>query len=465
MTMTPAAELAALEAAQDAVETIDDFVARVTPKFASIPWHLRPVYDLFELSRYEEVFATISEPPRHGKTTSVATGLAYRAAMDPACLNFYATYGDNLSKATSRKVRKLTRAAGVPLSKEVANVHEWETPFGGGLKATSVGADVTGRGCNGGMIVADDIIKGRKAAESKGVRDDAWDWLRDDLMSRLEPGASMIVNATRWHEDDPIGRLMKDGLGLKWRHIVLPAVRGLDGKATDERKDPHARALWPEGGYDLARLAKIRMRGEHGWWSLYQQKPTPKGGGKFKLSWFNGKFLDYAPITNRRVRVWDVAASSDATADYTVGTDLRIHDGKLAICDIVRGQWEAGDRDAKIKETAHRDGPSVRIVLPQDPAAAGKAQKVYWAQQLHGFTLDFYRPIVDKETAADPVVSQAMVGNVEIVRGPWLRDLMDELENFPRATHDDQVDTLSAGYAALLKKPAKGVPSAPILGG
>ena len=36
--------------------------------------------------------------------------------------------------------------------------------IGGGLKATSVGGDVTGRGCNGGLIVADDLVKGREQA-------------------------------------------------------------------------------------------------------------------------------------------------------------------------------------------------------------------------------------------------------------------------------------------------------------
>lgn len=460
MNLTPEAELAGLQAAQYQAETIDEWIARVTPKYAEIPWHLRTLLDLFELSRYQEVFATVEEPPRHGKTTSIASGLGYRIQLDPACLNFYATFGDNLSTATSRKIRKLVRSAGMPLSKEVANVHEWQTPLGGGLKATSVGGDITGRGCNGGVMVADDLIKGRKAAESQKVRDDTWDWFLDDFMSRHEPGASVIVNATRWHEDDIIGRIKRDGMGLPWIHLSYAAVRGLDDQATDERKDPHARALWPEGGYDLARLARIRLRGEHGWWSLYQQRPTPKGGGMFKTDWF--KFVDYSPVTNRRVRVWDVAASDDPAADYSVGTDMRLHSGRIAVCDVVRGQWEAHDRDQKIIETAHRDGRGVTILLPQDPGAAGKAQKVYWAQQLHGFTLDFYRPILDKESSADPFAAQAKAGNVDFVRGDWNRAALDEAGKFPRGAHDDQIDTWSAGYAWLLKKPAASIPNAPI---
>jgi hypothetical protein len=71
-------------------------------------------------------------------------------------------------------------------------------------------------------------------------------------------------------------------------------VRGPDGKAADERIDSDVRALWPEGGYTLERLKKTRMRGEHGWWSLYQQSPNPRGGGMFKRADF--KIVDDRPL-------------------------------------------------------------------------------------------------------------------------------------------------------------------------
>jgi predicted phage terminase large subunit-like protein len=449
LTSAEADELAALERLQHGVETIEQFVARVTPKFAEIPWHLRQVYNLFELSRHQEVFATIAQPPRHGKTTSIATGLAYRVKYDPACLNFYATYGDRLSKATSRKIRRIARVAGVPISKEVANVQEWETPHGGGLKATSVGADVTGRGCNGGVVVADDILKGRKQAESKLVRDDAWDWLRDDLMSRLEPGASLIVNATRWHEDDPIGRLYADGLGLPWIHIVLPAVLGPDDKAADERTDADVRALWPEGGYDLERLAKIRLRSEHGWWSLYQQTPYPRGGGVFKRKYV--QYLDGPIDTVRRVRRWDLAASTERDSAFTVGA-LCAFDGKrFVVEDVRRGQWSPHEVEQAILATARADGYGVPIWLPQDPGQAGKAQIAHLASLLHGYRVHFERETGSKESRFDPVASQAQAGNFFVVRGNWNAALIDELEAFPAGRTKDQADALSGAYSALLQ--------------
>lgn len=464
LTTDEQAELAALEQAQYAAETIDEFVARVTPQFAEIPWHLQQVYALFELSRYQEIYATIAMPPRNGKTTSIATGLAYRIEKDPACLNFYATFGDNLSKATSRKVRRLARGAGVSLSKEIANVQEWETPYGGGLKATSVGGDITGRGCNGGIAVADDLIKGRKFAESKLVRDAAWDWLRDDFMSRLEPGSSMIVNGTRWHEDDPIGRLYADGLGLPWHHIVLSAVRGFDGKATDERTDSNALALWPEGGYDLERLAKIRLRSEHGWWSLYQQQPYARGGGAFKLAWLAGKMLKAPPIGGRVVRKWDLAATdNDPRASWTAGAKLQLSERRIIVQHVRRGQWESGDRDREILATAQADGRGVSIWLPQDPGQAGKSQIAHFAQLLHGYDVHFARESGSKMLRFDPFSAQAQAGNVYFVEGDWNAALLAELESLWSGKADDQADAISGAYAALLTTRVPVVGASPIL--
>src|SRR6185369_2712866 len=64
-------------------------------------------------------------------------------------------------------------------------------------------------------------------AESKTYREKIWDWFNDDLYTRLEPNAAIILIQTRWHEDDLSGRLIKqmqhDG-GEHWDVISLPAL-------------------------------------------------------------------------------------------------------------------------------------------------------------------------------------------------------------------------------------------------
>lgn len=336
----------------------------------------------------------------------------------------------------------------MPLAEDAQSVHDWRTVLQGGLKATSVGGDVTGRGCNSGLIVADDLVKGREFAESKLNRDRAWDWLRDDLMSRLEPGASLIVNMTRWHEDDVIGRLKADPLGLPWIHIDIPAVASESGEATDEHEDPTAHSYWPEV-YSMARLAQIRARGEHGWWSLYQQRPFPRGGGMFRRDWFS--VVDRAPDGGIAVRGWDLAASTERDSAATAGVKLRLVGGKIYVEDVAWIKGTPHEVEQLIVATTQQDGAGVAQDLPQDPGQAGKSQKSYLASKLHGYPAFFSPETGSKELRAEPFAAQAQALNVSLVRGNWNAGYLDEIESFPAGRLRDRMDATSRAYARLVR--------------
>src|SRR5690606_33510962 len=97
--------------------------------------------------------------------------------------------------------RRIARDAGVQLADDAQTVREWRTTAGGGLLATGVGGPLTGQGITG-LGVVDDPVKNRQEAESALIRDRVWEWFTDVFYTRLEPGASAIVVATRWHQDD-----------------------------------------------------------------------------------------------------------------------------------------------------------------------------------------------------------------------------------------------------------------------
>ncbi|MCV5736720.1 hypothetical protein OFN56_32960, partial [Escherichia coli] len=77
------------------------------------------------------------------------------------------------------------------LAKDRKAVEEWETSIGGGLRAVGVGSGVTGFG--GDLIMLDDPIKNREEAESETYREKIWEWFNDDLYTRLEPNAAIIL--------------------------------------------------------------------------------------------------------------------------------------------------------------------------------------------------------------------------------------------------------------------------------
>lgn len=303
-----------------------DFVHQHSPELGRVvPRHLRRLYALFQESRIRPVHVTCSMPPRFGKSTSLRQYLAWRLLRDPACLNFYVTFGDSLATDFSYKTRKLARKAGVPIADDRANVHDWATTFDGGLKSTSVGGDITGRGCNSGAIVNDDMLKGRIAAESRLIRDKTFEYLLDDVMTRMERGASNFLVGTRWHLDDPLGRIMRDGLGETWEHIKLAAVvdartgEPVDGGARGQDFDPDIHiALWPEAGYDIEWARKQRAKGAYRWWSLYQQEPRPRDSKLFQDEPQRYKLegLGLDGQAWRLALVWDPAGTKKTSSDY-----------------------------------------------------------------------------------------------------------------------------------------------------
>ena len=57
-----------------------------------------------------------------------------------------------------------------------------------------------------------------------------------------------------------------------------------------------------------------------------------------------------------------------------------------------------------------------------------------------------------KQVRAEPVSDAARAGLVSIVAAPWNAAFLTELEGFPKATHDDQVDSLSGAFNKVAKK-------------
>jgi predicted phage terminase large subunit-like protein len=172
-----------------------------------------------------------------------------------------------------------------PASRRRLNtVSEWETGLGGGVRAVGVGGGITGFGAD--LVIIDDPVRSRAEAESRTYRDKTYEWFCDDLYTRLEPNASIILIQTRWHEDDLAGRLLKDSEeegAEKWEVISLPALAE-DQIALNKEKDdndddennvkPEPVLLSPDGTVidPPARPVQTRLYFNREEWKEYDQK-------------------------------------------------------------------------------------------------------------------------------------------------------------------------------------------------
>jgi predicted phage terminase large subunit-like protein len=101
---------------------------------------------------------------------------------------------------------------------------------------------------------------------------------------------------------------------------------------------------------------------------------------------------------------------------------------------------------------SQEEGPEIPIWFEQEPGSSGKLMINEWSGKLPGFAVRGLPSMRDKVTRAEPIAARAEQGAVRIVGGPWVTDFLDEAEDFPEGDHDDQVDAVSGGSAAVKMK-------------
>lgn len=397
----------------------------------------------------------VTMPPRHGKSELLSVNVPiWTLDNDPTAEVILASYGMDLATDFSRRVRDtiLNKKADlhVRLRPDALGVARFLTTKGGGMRAAGIGGPITGRGAD--VFCIDDYIKNFKDASSEIIREDAWHWYLSTARTRLEPGASIIILATRWHIDDLVGRLLKMQPDL-WTHIRLPAFA--------EEDDPLGRevgeALWPER-YNAVSLNELRdSLGTFFWQAMYQQKPLASMLGLVKESWFPA--VDIIPWNYHldKVRFWDLAATADG-GDWTSGT-LLARDSQTNLCYVLgqeRDQLSSDGVKTLVLKTAVTDGFDVKIVMEQEPGSAGKTVIQQYALDLAGYRFEGQRSTGSKLIKASGFMAYAEAGNVRLQRGSWNAKFVDEFMTFPEGLHDDQVDSSSGAYNALYGKNRKG---------
>ena len=433
---------------------------------------------------YEDLIAgrrpalAIQAPPQHGKSVQITDFLAWvqgrHLAFPEKCGVFshqtglrevYGSFSDRLGVRANTFIQKQIENPrfqrifpGITLpgakDKEQCNrdVIEFLKSDGAYFRNTTVGGSITGEGLDLGAV--DDPLKGRAEANSPTVRQRAWNWFTDDLFTRFSDSAGLLIILTRWHVDDPLGRLQemsREGdLKLNLKVLRYPAL------ATDEERAPGdlrqvGEPLFPE----LKSMSFLEQRRsimlESSWESLYQQSPFIASGGIFPVDKFD--IIDHPPVRGdilRTVRYWDKAGTKDGNGAETSGTLMHLlKNGRFVIQDVKHGRWKALEREQTIKTTANVDGYEVEIYVEQEPGSGGKESAEATISNLAGWRVFADRPTGDKALRAEPYAAQVQGGNVMLVRGDWNRPFLEEHEQFPFGKLKDMVDSSSGAFNKL----------------
>lgn len=216
--------------------------------------------------------------------------------------------------------------------------------------------------------------------------------------------------------------------------IVYVPSKLIDNPSLDE--DTYSESLDHLNPIDQARM-------RDGDWDVVE------AGDMFDRSSLN--FVDTCPPLVDSIRFWDMA-SSENTGDYTVGALCGTEeDGTFVIADIVRRQKRPHEVEGIVRNTALLDGINIPIRQEQEPGSSGVHVIDHFRRNvLAGFNYDGVRATGSKEARASALASYARGKKVKVVLGQWNRDFLNELEQFPKGAHDDQVDACSGAFNELM---------------
>jgi len=342
----------------------------------------------------------------------------------------------------------------IVLRSDTNTATKYQNIKGGWRYATSTGGAVTGQ--HGHINIIDDPVDPR-GANSEADLKAANDWLTNVMPKRKVNQANTvtIMIMQRLSQGDPSALWLgwaKQGLPIK--HICIPAI------LTDDVRPRNLRRFYKKGLLDPKRLsrevlAEQELIGTRAYAGQYLQSPMPPGGGMFKTGRIRIESISYSNAKGWVFcRYWDKAATHGGGA-YTVGVLMgKDPDKAYWVLDVVRGQWDAGERERIIKQTAVMDGKVVVIRVEQEPGSGGKESAQATIRNLAGYRV--WADVVgsssgNKEHRADPFSAQVNGENVKMKEADWNAEYLKELSFFPDPgyKYKDQVDASSGAFAYL----------------
>lgn len=439
--------------------SLSAFATRLNPRLVFQPFHHYVVEYLEAVERGEIRDLIVSMPPRHGKTTLISENFpAWVLGRNPYAQVILASYGLELALKNSRAARnKLYEPTwpfpDVQVATDSSAVQRWGTIQGGVVLAAGVGSAITGFGSD--YLLIDDPFRGREDADSKSERERVWEWFRSDASTRLMPRGRTIILATRWHEDDLIGRLLnEEGAQNTWTVINLPAI----AQANDPVGREVGEALDPER-YPVSELLKLQARiGSRAWGSLYQGSPTPEGGDLLKQEWW--QYYDYEQMRKKGLKpsfmVVDPAFGAGSGNDYScvlVGGTLN---GRFYLIDL----WHKRVTYPELRQTLGDLYRKWRVPVVIEDIGPGKMllqemRNGAYSREDHVAvpTIPFKLPtgsgsrggfMLGKRARVE-MISNYLEGGLVFLPddAKWARGLIEECADFPGGAHDDQVDCLT----------------------
>lgn len=413
----------------------------------------------------------VSMPPQEGKSQRISVWfVVWMLHRNPNLRVAIVCNGFELAQTFGEQIRDILKdnpQLGLTLSKSTAKKHEFKLlGYKGGVVCVGIEGSLTGKPVD--VLIIDDPYKDEKQADSKAWRQTVQRFWQSVALTRLAPGAPVVIVQTRWRKDDLSGWLRSEHPD-EWTALTI-AAQAIDPMKLPEddpdfgKPDPLGRE--PGEFMESARrrtlrdwAKKMREVGSRVWNALYQGRPSPVEGGILKRDWwrrYDNELWIERPNGAREalgfdevLMSWDMAFKDTDSSDYVVGQVWGRRGVDAYLLEQVRGRWDFVETCNQFEQLAAR-WPQAVLKIVEDKAN-GPAVIASLRLKVAGIVPE--EPQGSKEARARAVSPLVEAGNVWLpapALAPWVGALVEECAGFPTATNDDQVDALTQALNRLV---------------
>ena len=438
-------------------------------------WHIHCILEYLEAVERSEIRRlVINMPPRCMKSiTGCIAWPAWLLAQNPSEQVIAASYSHSLASDHSVDTRLVIDSdwyreafPDTVLAKDQNEKTKFRTTQKGHRIATSVGGTLTGMG--GNYLIMDDPVKPDEAL-SDTVREKTNQWISQTFLTRENDAKTSraVLIMQRLHENDPSGMLLDKG----WDHLELPAYFE---KKTIIEINKKKWIMEEESYLQEDRLGedeldnKLKELGMYGFVGQYMQRPSPEGGGEFKVSYLQyydnysknftahgmNIYILYDPANEKKNKE---RADPDYTAMMVIGL---ANDNNYYLLDIIRDRFNPTERIEALIELHNKwnkkSGKPPKVGCEQygmmtDAFYLRKAQEEYNYRfpviELGGQVKkeDRIRKLIPLfESARIFLPRKILYDSVDGNTYDLVKQLVqDELSTFPVGRHDDMIDAFA----------------------
>jgi predicted phage terminase large subunit-like protein len=413
----------------------------------------------------------VSCPPGSGKTEliSIITPTAI-LAQQPTKHVIALANSDTLARLASSNVLRNLRGEDLqerfPLSfdKEAENSFTISGNDGRpSMHAAGIQGQLTGQRAD--FLIFDDLLKNLSEAYSETIRERVWQQFLSCAETRLLPRGRIIGIQTRWHLDDPIGRLLKRAQdnkhGRQFVYVSLAAWNDgtqsfiLNTRTGEQRFFPPYRQLAtiPEQPYSFSREQLESKKADLGpvsWAALYMQNPVAADNQMFPPRDF--QVLDTLNVDQIMfvVSAWDTGSKTGAMNDPSCNVVVAVMaDGSYLVTDCYEVKLGMDLLPAVVVERHRMQSQmfkNVPLIVIED---AGSGIGLIQFLERQNVPVGRAKAVKSKPIRAMSIQPYTAARSVFVLKGSWNDQFIADLANFPVSPRDHSVDAFVHAMRAM----------------